>query len=476
MTGKKSWQASLPRTLFSCCFSECCMMFVMLMCQGLGVFSTVTRFGSWQASLIILLSIILVLIPLSLSFILTSVVGTNSSVLLSLSRLSLSLVPLLLYFLLLSYIPLPAALFDAPSPSFFSNIITPALARLTILGTIILGALSGFGAVSASWGYFPFGWGKRGKIPTESDIDIATRSLERVELDIERKKKDIEREERKEMENKTNGNSSSWLSRAASSIRGDNELANLNTELSSLHDLQLSMSTRLSSLRARRAEVAYEKTWVGRVSVLGQRGMGLYCVFRGFSSIFNILLPTRPSSPDDSTPISYPDILTHILITLFPSLSSSDSFLSAANITSVMRQLNLLLVGVIIAGSVRRVLKGVARALKLSGNGVGIGGRKEREKVGQIVILVLGEVMGIYLLSTLIQLRTSFPPPAVPAIRIPTGEVDPSQGEITNLFSTLPAYEIFGPVFDWSFLLSVVLAAGGEWVRERFMGGGGDDD
>lgn len=41
MSGKKSWQASLPRTLFSCCFSECCMMFVMLMCQGLGIFSTV---------------------------------------------------------------------------------------------------------------------------------------------------------------------------------------------------------------------------------------------------------------------------------------------------------------------------------------------------------------------------------------------------------------------------------------------------
>lgn len=171
-----------------------------------------------------------------------------------------------------------------------------------------------------------------------------------------------------------------------------------------------------------------------------------------------------------------------------------------------MRQLNLLLVGIIIAGSVRRVLKGVARALKLSGNGVGIGGRKEREKVGQIVILVLGEVMvrsppslplnspfpflikklareltttckqlrqGIYLLSTLIQLRTSFPPPAVSEIGIPTGELDPQ--EVTNLFSTLPAYEIFGPVFDWSFLLSVVLAAGGEWVRERFMGGGDDD-
>lgn len=41
MSGKKSWLASLPRTLFSCCFSECCMLFVMLMCQGLDIFSPV---------------------------------------------------------------------------------------------------------------------------------------------------------------------------------------------------------------------------------------------------------------------------------------------------------------------------------------------------------------------------------------------------------------------------------------------------
>lgn len=55
------------------------------------------------------------------------------------------------------------------------------------------------------------------------------------------------------------------------------------------------------------------------------------------------------------------------------------------------------------------------------------------------------------------------------------GELD-QLDEPPNLFSTLPAYEIFGPVFDWSFLLSVAAASGGEWVRERFMGGGMEDD
>lgn len=48
---------------------------------------------------------------------------------------------------------------------------------------------------------------------------------------------------------------------------------------------------------------------------------------------------------------------------------------------------------------------------------------------------------------TAARLRTSFLPPAFSEIGIPTGEAKQSQ-EITNLFSTLPTYEIFGLVFD----------------------------
>ena len=48
---------------------------------------------------------------------------------------------------------------------------------------------------------------------------------------------------------------------------------------------------------------------------------------------------------------------------------------------------------------------------------------------------------GIYLLSTLIQLRTSFP----------------SHDRDDNLFSTLPEYVVFGGTFDGSFLAAVVI-------------------
>ena len=67
---------------------------------------------------------------------------------------------------------------------------------------------------------------------------------------------------------------------------------------------------------------------------------------------------------------------------------------------------------------------------------------------------------GIYFLSTIVQIRASFPPP--PSV-VSAAPVDSSSSMLTttaatttttNLFSTIPAYEVFGSLFDWTFLVS----------------------
>jgi len=63
-------------------------------------------------------------------------------------RLLLSLIPVIFYLLLLSLVPLPDALAS-------SDITTTALSRLVVLGTTILGLLSGFGAISNAWVFLP---------------------------------------------------------------------------------------------------------------------------------------------------------------------------------------------------------------------------------------------------------------------------------------------------------------------------------
>ena len=66
------------------------------------------------------------------------------------------LAPLFVYFLLLSYVPLP----DGLVSSGMSDTFTLVTARYNVLGTFILGCLSGFGSATTAWGYFPFACGK----------------------------------------------------------------------------------------------------------------------------------------------------------------------------------------------------------------------------------------------------------------------------------------------------------------------------
>ena len=69
---------------------------------------------------------------------------------------------------------------------------------------------------------------------------------------------------------------------------------------------------------------------------------------------------------------------------------------------------------------------------------------------------------GIYLLSTLVQLRTSFPPP------IERPDVQDDVGaEVVNLFSTLPEYQVVGSVFDSSFLFTAGASVVVRWFNQR---------
>ena len=132
-----------------------------------------TRLLNWNISLSLLLAAILVFIPLSYSLVVSDsitgtgvhdlhrlvrlhphdITGLRSRQRPSIFRIFLNFIPVGLFLFFLEMIPLPSAL-----PT--SGIIVTTLSRLTVLGTIILGLLSGFGAINTAWVYFP---GLRGK-------------------------------------------------------------------------------------------------------------------------------------------------------------------------------------------------------------------------------------------------------------------------------------------------------------------------
>jgi hypothetical protein len=58
-------------------------------------------------------------------------------------------------------------------------------------------------------------------------------------------------------------------------------------------------------------------------------------------------------------------------------------------------------------------------------------------------------------------MRSSFPPPP---------STPDQQDAVVNLFSTVPEYEVFGSLFDWTFLLASAASAFVFWFAKKVTG------
>jgi len=63
-------------------------------------------------------------------------------------RCLLTVLPVSFFLFVLSYVPLPSSISETSG--------VPAIvSRLTVIGTVILGLLSGFGSINSAWDYLP---------------------------------------------------------------------------------------------------------------------------------------------------------------------------------------------------------------------------------------------------------------------------------------------------------------------------------
>ncbi|KAH9929419.1 Abscisic acid G-protein coupled receptor-domain-containing protein [Fomitopsis serialis] len=435
LVGQRPFHSVLARSLFALCFSESCTLFLLLMCQAFDVLDPRARLLNWNISLSLLLAAILVLIPLSYSLVVSDSVtgaGLRSRQRPSVFRILLNFIPVGLFLFLLAMIPLPSAL-----PT--SGIIVTTLSQLTVLGTIILGLLSGFGAINTAWIYFPRIYGKQSSHPSDEDIRMAEQGLQRVQSDLALRRQDVQKLQAAQQQASPD---TGWFSRMATNFRGDSQLSSTLQELSGLESLEYEMSRNLETLKERQADAKFSRTIGGMIFNWGGRLFAVYCIFRILNSLVNLVIPApQATSPAQSSrSVDMLSIGLAKLLSLLPSVHIEED-----GVADISRQISLGLVGVIILSSIRLVLRGVARALRVTSRNLG----------ASLMLLILAQLMGIYLLSTLVQLRTSFPPPPL------RPDVTPDVG-LVNLFSTLPEYQLFGSLFDGSFL---VAAAGGAVVR-----------
>ncbi|KAK7045338.1 hypothetical protein VNI00_007587 [Paramarasmius palmivorus] len=117
-------------------------------------------------------------------------------------------------------------------------------------------------------------------------------------------------------------------------------------ELDGLTALELQMSSDLEDLKAR-----YNAS-KGVVRKTLRVALGVYRMGRVCASVLNLLLP--PPNKERN----YPDILTNLITSLVPSFSPSF-------VGGLMRQLNLVLVGIVVGGSLRVIRRVRAASSRL---------------------------------------------------------------------------------------------------------------
>ncbi|GJE89102.1 abscisic acid G-protein coupled receptor-domain-containing protein [Phanerochaete sordida] len=427
---RRPLHSTISRATFALCLSESLTLFILLMCQALDVLHPQTRLLNWQISLCILLLLIVILIPFSYSLVLSyrSASGLQGIQRPTLARLGLYAVPIGVFLFFLSFIPVPEG-------AVARGIIGTVLVRLIAAGTVILGALSGFGAVDNATRYLPW-FSRQGKPPTQDDILVAQEGLARVRNDLAERRRSIER-----MQSEQPKADTSWLSRVTSSLSGSSEMSSALQELAGLEALEYQMARNLDALQAQHRAAAYAQTLRGQLMHWGGLLFALYCVYRIIVAIANLALPRRRTADTDGRTADVLAVTLAYALALAPGVH-----VQPERAASAARSLSLALAGAIIASSIRLVLRGAARALRVASRSLG----------ASLMLLILAQLVGIYLLTTLVQLRTSFPPPPARPDAPPA-----------NLFATLPEYHVFGALFDSALLVTAGASAVVAWFSHR---------
>ncbi|KAF8824063.1 hypothetical protein HHX47_DHR9000511 [Lentinula edodes] len=336
-------------------------------------------------------------------------------------------------------------------------------------------------------------------VPSERDIEQTERALERVKDDLTTRKHQLEA--KRNATSSSNGGAptsagASWYSRIVPNLRGNDDEA----EVAGLQMLYEQMDHNLSDLKRRKQDELFQRTIWGRMYGVVRLCMAIYWIARiiwvhplfhspissytALQTIVKVLIYQNFFASSLSPSTNYPDLISKLLADLLSFihrrhfgghnhdlLSGSDNGQTPADlgetqekIKVIARQISLLFVGLVVIISIRMVLRGVSRILSRMTK------LKLRRNLGASVMLVLlAQLMGIYLLSTIVQLRASFPPPAVSSSSITelAFESDIATEQSTNLFTTIPPFEVFGSLFDGAFLLAATLSILVRWMGNK---------
>jgi hypothetical protein len=225
------------------------------------------------------------------------------------------------------------------------------------------------------------------------------------------------------------------LGRIWGSSQRTKEIKSLQQEIFGLETLASAMRDDLDSIRGRHRQAKWSSTIQGRILLGAGHFFSIYCVWRVLLAALSlVILGYRDSAPPDVVSL----LLAHAV----------RFFNVDVNLDAWTRIFGLLFVGALILIRMRAVLATLSSFFRAASTGTST----------SFLLLFLAEVLTIYLLATLIQLRASLPP---------AFSGTPSEGDsltpLTDdapLLASLPSFNVvFGAHFDASFLLASLATA-----------------
>ncbi|KAN0064645.1 hypothetical protein ACQY0O_002275 [Thecaphora frezii] len=426
--------AGFAAFLFSLAFQETATLYVAVLLEAAGFdtsdYSALR--GAFKASIILVIQLAVVLIPLGICLLLTY--RSNSSTPLS-RRLVYLALPFIPWLALFFSVPLPSAI---TVPESRSGVTDRLLARTAVIGVTLIALLSGSAAMAAAWEAVEQWRGKSTRPPTQSDIALAHESFRRACSDLESKKSELQRLEKELDAARTDGSggggrwslSKLWVGDARS-----REIKTLKAEISALGAVASAMREDLDTMIAMEKRQRRSKTLSGRLMTAVLWGWAVYCGFRVALSVLNLVILGYhdTSSPPDFISLALASVLRLVNVEV--------------DVQAWTKQISLVFIGLLIWVRIGSVLRWLGRTFQAASRGIET----------CFLVLFLSEVMTIYLLATLIQLRTSLPP---------SHTVHPP------LLALLPNFQVvFGALFDSGFLVAASATAGykylGTWKRQQ---------
>lgn len=314
-------------------------------------------------------------------------------------------------------VPLPSTVTPATSGMFGA-----LLARTGMLGTALIGALSGSAAGGAMCDSYELLILQRRRRSELHDVAHVQSSFQRTCADLASRRIDASA---LQAEVDAAGPRSGW-SRLWSRSSKDRELSAVQTEIIGLEAMAQTLRTELEFLQIHERRARRVSTPLGRVILIGSYVFSFYCVWRVIQCVLNLVVfgYARSATQDMvSTCVLYALRLLGV----------------HADVGAWSPRISFLFAGGLVAMRMRVILSSLSALVRSVSAGIST----------QLLVLFSAQVLCIFALAALIQLHV--------------GAADSAQK--SALLASLPEFQrVFGWAFDAVFLLSAALTGAYRWV------------